>query len=61
MAAAVLVPPAALQLKNILFATDFSEGSAHALPYVRGIARAFNSTVHICHIKGTDHELRSCT
>lgn len=50
MAAPVLVPPAALQLKNVLFATDFSEGSMHALPYVRGIARAFASTVHICHI-----------
>lgn len=51
--AAVPVPVAATEvtLKNVLFATDFSEGSRHALPYVRGIAKAFGATVHLCHIE----------
>ena len=50
MAAPVLVPPPAVQLKNILYATDFSKGSMHALPYVQAIAKAFSSAVYICHI-----------
>ncbi len=50
MAAPAFVPRTIRQLKNVLFATDFSEGSLHALPYVGAIARAFGSTVYLCHI-----------
>jgi nucleotide-binding universal stress UspA family protein len=50
MAAPVLVPPVAVQLNKVLYATDFSEGSMHALPYVHAIAKAFGSVVYICHI-----------
>jgi nucleotide-binding universal stress UspA family protein len=38
------------QFRNVLFATDFSEGSLRALPYVAGIGKAFGATVHLCHI-----------
>src|SRR5215472_5864211 len=38
------------KLRNILFATDFSEASIHALPYVAGIARQLGSSVYLCHI-----------
>jgi nucleotide-binding universal stress UspA family protein len=37
-------------VKNILFATDFSEASMHALPYVTGIAKKFGASVYLCHI-----------
>jgi nucleotide-binding universal stress UspA family protein len=50
MAAPLLVPPVAVRLKNVLYATDFSEGSTHALPYVQAVAKAFGSVVYICHI-----------
>lgn len=45
------VPATQLKLKDILFTTDFSEGSQHALPYVGALARAFHSAVHLCHIE----------
>jgi nucleotide-binding universal stress UspA family protein len=48
---APVVPATPLTLKDILFTTDFSEGSEHALPYVRVVARAFRSAVHLCHIE----------
>jgi len=38
------------KLKNVLFATDFSEESMHALPYVADIARKQSSSVYVCHI-----------
>lgn len=50
MAAPASIPTPKPQLKNILLATDFSEGSSRALPFVGGISRAFRSTVHLCHI-----------
>lgn len=37
-------------LKNILFATDFSQCSQLALPYLRTIAERYNSTIHIVHV-----------
>ena len=37
-------------LKNILFATDFSDESMHALPYVTGIAKRLGSSVYLAHI-----------
>lgn len=36
-------------LKNVLFATDFSECSQLALPYLRTLAERYGSTVHIFH------------
>ncbi len=50
MAAPAFVPGTIRKLRNVLFATDFSEGSLHALPYVAGIAQTFGSTVYLCHI-----------
>jgi nucleotide-binding universal stress UspA family protein len=38
------------KLKNILFATDFSEASMDALPYAAGIARKLGSSIYLCHI-----------
>jgi len=36
--------------KNILFATDFSQFSMRALPWVTGLARKFNSSLLVCHV-----------
>lgn len=52
---ATFVSARQVTLKDILFATDFSEGSEQALPYLRAIAKAFKSAVHLCHI---DQQLR---
>ena len=41
---------AGISLKNILFATDFSEASQAALPYAAAIARRYGSQLHIVHI-----------
>ena len=40
----------ALSLKNILFATDFSETSEAALPYATAISRHCGSTLHVAHV-----------
>ncbi len=42
------------QLKNILFATDFSFCSELALMYAREIALRFGSTIHIVHVVGPE-------
>ncbi|HEY6972625.1 MAG TPA: universal stress protein [Candidatus Angelobacter sp.] len=49
MATAIVAVPA-VQLRNILFATDFSDYSRHALPYVINLARKFNSNIYLCHV-----------
>jgi hypothetical protein len=41
---------AGISLKNILFATDFSEASQAAQPYAAAIARRYDSQLHIAHI-----------
>ena len=41
---------AVVSLKNILFATDFSEASQAALPYAAAFARRYDSRLHIAHI-----------
>ena len=41
---------AGISLRNILFATDFSEVSHAALPYAAAIARRYDSQLHIAHI-----------
>jgi len=42
---AAVAPIAAIRIKNILFATDFSETSMNALPYLACIARHFGATI----------------
>ncbi len=37
-------------IKNILFPTDFSRESMHALPYVVGMAEKLGASVYLCHI-----------
>jgi nucleotide-binding universal stress UspA family protein len=37
-------------LKNILFATDFSEASMKAFPYAASLAQKFGASVFACHI-----------
>jgi nucleotide-binding universal stress UspA family protein len=47
--AATKVHPAAT-LKNIMFATDFSEPSMKAFPYVAALAKKFGASVFACHV-----------
>jgi nucleotide-binding universal stress UspA family protein len=37
-------------LRNVLFATDFSAASMHALLYATGVARRFDSKLYIAHV-----------
>jgi nucleotide-binding universal stress UspA family protein len=39
-----------VKLENILFATDFSEDSAHALSYARTLAELCGTKLHILHV-----------
>jgi nucleotide-binding universal stress UspA family protein len=41
---------AGISLKNILFATDFSEASQAALPYAAAISRRYHSQLHVVHV-----------
>lgn len=41
---------AAISLKNVLFASDFSSSSEAALPYAAAICRRFGSTLHTAHV-----------
>jgi nucleotide-binding universal stress UspA family protein len=40
----------AVAIKNILFATDFSEASEAALPYVAAFSSRFGSQIHLTHV-----------
>lgn len=40
----------AVAIKDILFATDFSEVSEAALPYVTALSLRYGSTVHVAHV-----------
>ena len=40
-----------IELKNILFATDFSPASEAALPYAIGLAKQFGAKVHGLHVR----------
>jgi hypothetical protein len=42
--------PAAISVKNVLYATDFSATSESALPYATAICRKFGSTLHVAHV-----------
>jgi nucleotide-binding universal stress UspA family protein len=50
MSAVAVTPMPTTKLKNILFASDFSEASMDALPYAAGIARKLCSSIYLCHI-----------
>jgi nucleotide-binding universal stress UspA family protein len=39
------------QIKNILFATDFSPAATAAIPYAREIARHFGADLHALHVR----------
>jgi len=39
-----------MKVENILFPTDFSAGSAHALPYAVDLARHYNAKLYIVHV-----------
>lgn len=40
-----------IQLKNILFTTDFSASAAAALPYAGALAKRFGATVYALHVR----------
>jgi nucleotide-binding universal stress UspA family protein len=39
-----------MEMKKILFATDFSEGSSHALPYAADMAGQYGATLYLVHV-----------
>ena len=39
-----------MEISRILFATDFSEGSSHALPYAADIARQYGAKLFLVHV-----------
>jgi nucleotide-binding universal stress UspA family protein len=39
-----------MKVERILYTTDFSEGSAHALSYVKDLAVHYNAKVYIAHV-----------
>jgi nucleotide-binding universal stress UspA family protein len=43
-------PATAVELKNILFATDFSDASEAALRYVAALSLRYGSTIHLAHV-----------
>jgi nucleotide-binding universal stress UspA family protein len=43
-------PPFAVEVKNVLFATNFSATSEAALPYATAICRRFGATLHAVHV-----------
>ncbi|HEX4029669.1 MAG TPA: universal stress protein [Terracidiphilus sp.] len=44
----------ALRLSRILFASNFTETSAAALPYAAAFARRFNAQIHVIHVIAPD-------
>jgi nucleotide-binding universal stress UspA family protein len=40
-----------VRFKNILFATDFSDAAAHAIPYLREIAKQYDADVLALHVR----------
>ena len=39
-----------MQIGKVLFATDFSEGSSHALPYAVDIAKRYGARLYVVHV-----------
>jgi nucleotide-binding universal stress UspA family protein len=51
MATAISSPKRSIaKFENILFATDFSDYSRQAIPYVSSLAHAYGSRVFLCHV-----------
>lgn len=49
-----------ISLQKILFATDFSEASMHAMPYATAIARKFNSKLFLLHVVPPEDYASGC-
>ncbi len=45
-----VAPVTQVTVKNILFPTDFSEASEHALEYAKLLARRYGATIHAVHV-----------
>ena len=54
MKAALAPTPVALELHNILFATDFSPAAAAALPFAAHLAQEFGAKLHAVHAKAPE-------
>jgi len=39
-----------MEIKKILFTTDFSEGTAHALSYALDLSGKYNAKLHVLHV-----------
>jgi len=39
-----------MEIRNIMFVTDFSEGSANAMPYAADMAKMYGSKLYIVHV-----------
>ena len=39
-----------MEIKRILFPTDFSEGSSHAIPYVADLTRHYQARLYVVHV-----------
>lgn len=50
MTSAAVRPQELVQLKNLLYVTDFSEPSEAALPFAVALARRYDATVHALHV-----------
>lgn len=50
MTSAVVRPQELVQLKNLLYVTDFSEPSEAALPFAVALARRYDATIHALHV-----------
>jgi nucleotide-binding universal stress UspA family protein len=40
-----------IQLKNVLFATDFSSAAGAAIPYAAALVKRYGATLHILHVR----------
>ena len=58
MSAAPILAPTPVRFARILFATDFSACSEHALAYAAAIARAYSSHVYLVHVLDSDAQQR---
>ena len=45
------IPATRIELKNILFTTDFSDAANAAVPYVKELAKRFGAKVHALHVR----------
>jgi len=43
--------PTRIQLKNILYATDFSAAADIAAPYAAGLAKHYGAKLHALHVR----------